>query len=114
MGVSKSSNEEPIAAGDKSEDKKEGHGTIFFSNGTIYSGEWENDKPHGKGEITLLDNTKITGEFIDGNLVSDNLFVGVDSNYVGKGRISGGYKEWYFGDLNNGPNGYGIHLGRKM
>ena len=98
--------------GDKSGEKKEGKGTIYFSNGTIYSGEWKNDKPHGKGEVTLLDNTKITGEFIDGNLVSDNLFVGVDSNFIGKGRISVGHKEFYFGDLNNGPNGYGILLGR--
>ena len=98
--------------GDKSGEKKEGQGTIYFSNGTIYNGEWRNDKPHGKGEVTLLDNTKIKGEFIDGNLVNDNLFVDVDSDFVGKGRISTGHKEWYFGDLNHGPNGYGILLGR--
>lgn len=30
-------------------DKKNGHGVLYYTNGNVYDGDWEDDMKHGKG-----------------------------------------------------------------
>jgi hypothetical protein len=48
---------------------RDGQGTLTFTNGNKYVGEFKNDKFHGQGTFTFADGEKSIGEFKDGNLV---------------------------------------------
>jgi hypothetical protein len=62
-----------------------GHGTIKYTNKSVYQGEFTNGKPHGGGTITFPNGRKINGEFKEGVLdgtaeISDiegNVFKGI-------------------------------------
>lgn len=48
---------------------KNGKGTFYYANGTIYTGDWHNDIRHGKGKITFLPGSHIE-ESYEGDWVS--------------------------------------------
>ena len=49
--------------------KKNGQGTVTYSDGCIYVGEYKDGERHGQGTLTLPDGTKYVGEWKDGELV---------------------------------------------
>jgi len=50
-------------------DKNHGQGTITYSNGNKYVGEWKKGNMHGQGTITTADGTVIKGIFKNDELV---------------------------------------------
>jgi len=48
---------------------KHGNGTLTFSDGTKYVGEWEEGLQHNKGIYTLSDGTIYEGEWKDGKFL---------------------------------------------
>ena len=44
-----------------------GTGTMTYSDGRKYEGEWKDDKQHGQGTMTYLDGSKYEGEWKDGS-----------------------------------------------
>lgn len=46
-------------------DKKNGHGTANYVDGSSYSGEWKDNKYHGKGRMVFADGTVYEGEWED-------------------------------------------------
>ena len=49
--------------GEKKNNKKEGLGILYYSNGTRYEGEWKNDKKEGYGIFYYSSGDKYEGEF---------------------------------------------------
>ena len=47
------------------ENLREGQGTMHYTNGDIFEGEWFKDKRGGKrGKLTMANGSKIIGQFI--------------------------------------------------
>ncbi len=81
----------------------QGQGTMKYDNGT-YDGEWQNDKKNGKGTYTWNDGKKYDGEYVD-DVRSGN---GVFSNWV---DLTNGYVGTYYGESKNDQfDGYGYFL----
>ena len=47
-------------------DNEVGNGTITYSDGTLYIGQWLGDKRHGKGEMRYTHGGKYVGHFSNG------------------------------------------------
>ena len=52
--------------GEYKDGKRNGQGTITWSDGKKYVGEWKNGKRNGQGTQTWLDGRKYVGEYKDG------------------------------------------------
>lgn len=52
---------------------KNGNGSILYSNGGSYKGEWKNGKFHGKGEVIDIQGNKFIGKFINGEIGNGKL-----------------------------------------
>ena len=82
---------------------RQGQGTMTYDNG-IYDGEWQNDKKNGKGTYTWNDGKKYDGAYVDD--VRDGK--GVFSNWV---DLTNGYSGTYYGESKNDQfDGYGSFL----
>ena len=46
--------------------QRHGHGTMMYSNGDTYTGEWESGKQNGHGTFTGTDGSKYIGGWKDG------------------------------------------------
>ena len=46
--------------------KKEGHGTYYFEDGSVYEGDWTDDLRDGKGKLTYADGDSYEGDFKQG------------------------------------------------
>lgn len=57
-----------VYVGDLTDGKRNGTGTMTYSNGNIYSGEWSNDIYNGKGKLSLANGTVYEGEFSAGEM----------------------------------------------
>ena len=53
-------------SGDFVNGRREGYGTMTYSDGAIYKGSWEYDRMEGKGTYTWKDGDKYTGDFHNG------------------------------------------------
>ena len=49
--------------GDLTDNKPNGYGTAYYSNGDIYEGDWENGKRHGIGTYTWSNGKKYAGQW---------------------------------------------------
>ena len=47
-------------------DKKHGHGTVIFSDGTLYVGAFKNDKITGQGTAVFVNGDKYSGTWRNG------------------------------------------------
>lgn len=50
------------------QDKRNGHGTFFYADGSRYTGEWKDDLKHGQGVYTFVD-----GRVYDGSFENDRM-----------------------------------------
>ena len=51
------------------QDKKHGFGTLYWSDGSKFVGNWKNGKQNGKGVYYSTDGTKIEGEWVNGKKI---------------------------------------------
>lgn len=59
-------------AGDWVDDKREGHGEYFYTNGDHYIGEWRNHLRHGLGKyFYVTSGLQYVGEWRDGKRSGD-------------------------------------------
>ena len=47
----------------------QGKGEYHWNDGRVYKGQWENEKRNGHGTLTYPDGTKKTGEWKDGKFL---------------------------------------------
>ena len=52
--------------GEYKDGKKNGQGTLTYTDGRMYEGEWKNGKQNGQGTETFPDGGKYVGEYKDG------------------------------------------------
>ncbi len=57
-----------------------GTGTFKFTNGDIYTGQWENSRAHGTGTYKYAGGAEYTGEFADGMASGHGIYKDIDSN----------------------------------
>jgi len=101
-GFSKKWDSFPLAKGDQYYEgnylngKKEGFGTLYFSNGDIYIGEFKQDKFHGKGYLSWISGDSYRGDFVDGKK-------------HGKGTIKFMFSTWEGEFTDNWIRGKGIY-----
>lgn len=82
---------------------RQGQGTMTYNNG-IYDGEWQNDKKNGKGTYTWNDGKKYDGAYVDDVRSGSGIF----SNWV---DLTNGYSGTYYGESKNDQfDGYGYFL----
>ena len=55
--------------GDWKKDERDGHGTLTYSDGKVYTGAFVAGKKHGYGEEKHPNGTVIAGQWEDGKLV---------------------------------------------
>jgi hypothetical protein len=74
--------------GDKDTDgNKHGQGTLTFSDGGKYEGEWQHDKKHGQGTFTYANGDTYVGEYRQGNRHGQGTFTFANGGtYVGEYR----------------------------
>lgn len=82
---------------------RQGQGIMKYNNG-IYDGEWQNDKKNGRGTYTWNDGKKYEGAYADDVRSGEGVFSGwVD--------LTNGYSGTYYGKSENDQfNGYGKFL----
>lgn len=79
---------------------RQGQGTMKYDNGT-YDGEWQNDKKNGEGTYTWNDGKQYKGAYVDDVRSGDGVF----SNWV---DLTNGYIGTYYGESKNDQfNGLG-------
>lgn len=71
-----------------------GNGTIYYADGSVYTGQWSPSGPHGNGKIQQTDGDVWEALFRDGKPVDGKIF------YANGNRYEGGLNE-------NGRNGIG-------
>ena len=82
---------------------RQGQGTMTYNNG-IYDGEWQNDKKNGNGTYTWNDGKKYDGAYVDDVRNGKGVF----SNWV---DLTNGYSGTYYGESKNDQfDGYGYFL----
>lgn len=68
---------ELIYEGEYKNNKRNGHGKAYYSDGSFYVGEWKDNKKHGKGVLQRMDGSAIEGtwknDLYDGRMVIKNL-----------------------------------------
>ena len=65
-------------------EKKNGHGTETYKDGSTYVGEWKDGKHHGQGTYTWSNGEKYIGEFKDGKRHGEGFMLFTDGgNYYG-------------------------------
>jgi len=77
------------------EDKKEGEGTLFYSNGDIYTGHWTAEKKDGEGKYMYSKGGEYAGNFFGGqkNGPGRNYVMRPDDQWeLFNGEYSGGFK----------------------
>ncbi|NBO15409.1 MAG: hypothetical protein EBV20_09795 [Betaproteobacteria bacterium] len=65
-GFYKDASGKPLTGMDRSQVELAYVGTLEFSSGNRYEGEYRNSKPHGKGTYFYRDGSRFTGQFVDG------------------------------------------------
>lgn len=82
---------------------RQGKGTMKYSNGT-YDGEWENDKKNGEGTYVWNDGKTYEGAYVNDVRSGEGIFSGwID--------LTNGYSGTYYGESQNDQfNGYGSFL----
>lgn len=63
FGTYKSSNDTVVYSGQFCYDKMDGQGTYRFTDGRVFTGEWQGGQMHGKGEMMWANNSKYVGGF---------------------------------------------------
>jgi len=58
-------------AGEWKEDKKDGEGTMFYSNGDVFAGQWKEERKEGQGEYIYSSGSSYSGNFKDGGKDGD-------------------------------------------
>ena len=48
--------------------EKQGQGTMWYADGSIFDGCWQSDKPNGRGRLTKSNGDIYEGEWKDGNV----------------------------------------------
>eukprot|EP00088_Acartia_fossae_P039814 TRINITY_DN41433_c0_g1_i1.p1 TRINITY_DN41433_c0_g1~~TRINITY_DN41433_c0_g1_i1.p1 ORF type:complete len:260 (+),score=73.27 TRINITY_DN41433_c0_g1_i1:1-780(+) len=54
-------------SGEWREDKKEGEGSMFYANGDVYEGQWRDEKKHGEGTYHYKSGGSYSGHFDEGS-----------------------------------------------
>jgi hypothetical protein len=80
-------------------------GTVTYSNGQQYDGEWKDGLPNGQGTKTFLDGSKYAGEFKDNKWHGQGTYT-----YSNGNQYVGGYKD----DLWHGQGTYTFSSGTKV
>ena len=71
-------------------DKKNGHGTKTYEDGSSYVGEWKNGKWNGQGTFTSSERSKSVGEWKDGELNGQGKYTWTDGRkYEGEWKKGG-------------------------
>ncbi|MEH0155452.1 hypothetical protein V6R21_14995 [Limibacter armeniacum] len=68
--------------------QKDGSGTYYWADGTIYQGRWNNDKMQGRGKITYPDGSSYEGNFLDGIRSGFGIFTWANGD-----EYQGGFKD---------------------
>ena len=99
--------------------KKEGYGTIIYSNGTKYEGIFKNDKHDGFGRLSQTDGEMFVGEWKEGKINGNGMrqhsngdrYIG---NYINNIRNGKGHYIFSNGDSYDGNwiNGYANGFGK--
>lgn len=85
-----------IYVGNFDDCRRSGNGKMTYANGIVYEGEWKDHKQHGKGLVTYTDGSIYKGEFSNGNR-------------HGKGKEIWADKRTYEGNFENGSrSGLGV------
>ena len=73
--------------GEWQHDKKHGQGTFTYANGRKYEGEWQHDKKHGQGTFTYANGRKYEGEWQHDKMHGQGTFTNANGGtYVGEFR----------------------------
>ena len=84
-------------------EKKNGHGTEIYKDGSTYVGEFKDGKYHGQGTYTFSDGRKYVGEFKDGKQNGQGTHTWSDGRkYVGEYRDEERWNGKLFDEEENG------------
>lgn len=73
--------------------KRDGYGTFWYPDGSVYRGDWKDDSPSGKGIKTYADGSTYDGDWFDGNQHGYGTIYRPDGMMEYQG-------EWEWGDYN--------------
>jgi len=95
-----------------------GRGTMKYSDGSRYEGNWKNGVFNGQGTLTLTDHWKYEGEWKDGERDGRGTMIEIDGGkYVGEWkegvRHGKGVEKNFFGDETEGFWFYGMYAGTE-
>jgi hypothetical protein len=76
--------------GEFKDGKFNGHGKLTWSDGKKYVGEWKNGRPHGQGTGTLPDGRKYVGEYKDGKKWNGTVY---DNDRINISKYINGVKQ---------------------
>ena len=76
--------------GEFKDGKFNGHGKLTWSDGKKYVGEWKNGRPHGQGTGTLPDGRKYVGEYKDGEKWNGTVY---DNDRINISKYINGVKQ---------------------
>ena len=80
--------------------KREGKGTMFYTNGNKYEGDWENNKKEGKGKIFMRNGNKYEGNWENNKEEGKGIFYYNNGNkYEGDWKNGKFLKKGFFGQL---------------
>eukprot|EP00347_Sterkiella_histriomuscorum_P023389 403334820 len=71
--------------------KKNGKGAYFYSNGDFYEGDWVNNKRQGKGKLYMDDGSEYTGDFSNDKVFGEGVFKDADGNRYESSKENKGY-----------------------
>ena len=91
-----------------SDGERHGQGTEFYSDGSLYDGQWKNDVKDGTGRVIYLNGLEFMGLFTDGirngnatiTWPDGKIFKGFFTNDSGDGTITFGKDIIYTGEIN--------------
>lgn len=69
-----------------------GQGTMYYSDGSVYAGEWKNDMRNGQGTLTWADGNQYEGDFVENEITGYGVYTQSNGN-----RFEG---EWVNGTIN--------------
>lgn len=71
------------------EGQRHGEGTLFYSNGARYEGQWQQGKKHGRGVYVFEDGHVFSGHFLDDRpVLATGAVLGVASTFPGQAARS--------------------------
>jgi len=102
---------------------REGVGSLTYSDGDKYEGEWKDGQKHGQGTYTWSNGNKYVGEFKDGGKNGQGTFTWSDGKkYVGEykedlmngqGTISWSNREKFVGEWKGGKQWNGTYYDKE-